>query len=818
MNSIRYTIRLLIKSPGFTFVALTTLALCIGATLAIFAVLDAIIVRSLPFPDPERLVVVNNAYPAIGIERGNASIQNYFERREGIDAFESVSMIRERHEIIGRTGSFQRVETAQVTSDFFQTLGVPLAMGRSFTEAEVDPGQARHVVYEAPPVAIITDHFWRNYFNADPNILGRTFLVNSGSFESAIAISVVGVLPPGFRYLSSKAQIYRPIVSTWDRTSLTRHSNMGQMVARLAPHQSIADAEAQLAVLNKRMLPGDPLGKAMEANGYHTRVASLHEDHVRSVKPVLLLLQAGVLCLLLIGAVNLAGLLLIRASVRTKEIAIRKALGASRRRMIYQSLVEALLLSLGGGALGIVLSLVGIRLLKLLGTDALPMAAEITFDGRGAVASLLVSVVVGVCIAIPIVWLNLRDQTNVQLQCESRSGTISRAVQRLRHGFIVAQIAFAFVLLCGAGMLALSLKQTLEISPGFEPGQVVTGEISVPWPDLRRGTLPHHRVLEKIQALPGVEHAAVSTVLPFTTEGSRQTRIRVEGVDLSAGDGLRAHHVTYASPEYWQTMKIPLLRGRLFDDSSWEDGVAVVDEAFAKHYWTNGDAVGRAISMHAHQDEFTPHYVIVGVVGNVKQNHLTDTVRSGIVYLPDHGGMPRFRLVVRTKVAASAMIPTVQKAVQEVDPTLPTREFTTMQSLIDETLITRRSPAILAAAFAGIALLLTSIGVYGALAFAVTQRQREIGVRMAIGGLREQIGRQFLSIGLRLLILGVLLGCLGAWATGRAIQSLLFEISPLHVPTMAGTALVMGIVILLACLHPAIRASRLDPMEALRTD
>ena len=458
MLDLKCAIRQLLKSPGFTAVAVLTLALCIGANLTIFAVVDAIVVRSLPFPEPDRLVVVENAYPGAGVERGGTSVANYFERRGNIEAFESLSIVKLGSAFIVRDGSDRRVRTAEVTPEFFQTLGVPLAIGQTFTDAEWKSGSDWS---SDSSVAVITDRFWRDYFDADPNVLGRTFDIWSwGPRKTA---TVVGVLPPGFRYLSSRAEIYRPHVhDAWSHDPNRRHENWGHMVARLAVNRSITGAEAELAVHNEKVATDDPSARSAKDNGFHTWVASLHEDHVRSVKPVLLLLQAGVLCLLLIGAVNLAGLLLIRASGRTKELAVRKALGASRRRITGQILTETLLISLAGGALGILLAVFGIRLLKLLGSDALPMATEITFDERIAFTAILVSIAVGVCIAVPTIWLNLRGKTSVQLQSESREGTVSRGIQRLRHAFIVSQIAIAFVLLCGAGMLSVTLK---DISP-----------------------------------------------------------------------------------------------------------------------------------------------------------------------------------------------------------------------------------------------------------------------------------------------------------------------------------------------------------------
>lgn len=820
-QDLRFSRRNLLKNPGFTAVAVLTLAICIGANLAIFAVVDAILVRSLPFPNPERLVVIHNAYPGTGITRGNASIANYFERRNAIRAFTSVSLNTEYPFTLGEGASSRRIETARVTPEFFRTLGVPLAMGREFTDEELENETGR--------VAIITDRFWRSYFNADTNVLGRTFRMHT------FPITVIGVLPPGFRYLSSKAEVYRPHYhDRYRREPKSRHSNDGQMIARLAVNRTMADAQAELKVLNTQLISNDPIGQTIKDTGYYSWVTSLHADHVASVKPVLLLLQAGVLCLLLIGGVNLAGLLLIRASGRMKEIAVRHALGASQWHIARTILAETILLSLGGGVIGVLLAFFGIRLAGLLGANTLPLWADMALDVRLAIVSILTSIAVGVGLAIPVIWLSLRDTTNVCLQSETRGGTTSRSVQHLRHSFIVTQIAIAFLLLCGAGLLSVSLRRTLNQSPGFETEKVLTAEIILPWehyPTNPKRVSFVHRLEDSLRALPGVTHAAVSTGLPFTIDGSVAKTILPEGAAPTSGN-LRAHYFSSVSPDYWKAMNIPLLQGRFLEDSDMTDlpRVAVIDEALARQYWPEGNAIGRRFSATPYSlferklfgdvdAQFVEEsaYTVVGTVGNVKQNDLAETEQPGAVYVP-YTDSVKFQMVIRTPVSSSVTASTVERLIRQLDPELPLNDFKTMQARIDDSLVTRRSPAILAVVFAGVALLLAAIGTYGVLAYAVSQRRREVGVRMALGATPDQIGRQFFSLGLRLLAFGALLGCIGAWAAGRAMQSILFEVPSFHIPTFAGTAVAISLVTLLASLLPAISAARISPAEAMRNE
>ena len=825
MLDVKYAVRQLLKSPGFTCVALLTIGLCIGANLTIFAVMDAILVRPLPFPESDRLVVVHNAHPATGIERGQATIGDYFDRRKAIEAFESVSMFRQYSYIIGDADSTQRVEAGEVTPEFFKTLGVPLAMGQAFTDVDLDYASQRR--------AILTDRFWRRHFNADPDVLGRTLM------RDGLSCTVVGVLPPDFRYLSSKAEVYFPIQHfAKHRRSPDRHEERarwhdGQMVARLAANRSIVDAQSQLAVLNKQLLAVDPLGQSIMDSGYYSWVAPLHQDHVSTVRPVLVLLQSAVLILLLIGIINLAGLLMIRASGRGKELAVRKALGASRWQLTRKVLVETILLSISGAVVGVLLGAYGLRLIELLAAEMLPLGADIAFGGRSVVVALLLSVAVGVCIALPIIWFDQRDTTNGQLQSETRGGTTSRRVHHTRHSFIVAQIAIAFVLLCGAGLLSVSLKQTLEQAPGFDAEYVLTGELTLPWQDYKSDSSRVafvRRLLDRLETEPAVLDAAVSSGLPFTNEGSAPTAILTDG-SAPGSSNLRSHYVSTVTSDYLKVMDIPLLQGRFLQDSDsgavgavWNDTdltgpprVAVIDEALAKQYWPNGDAIGRRFSTNKSAFDTRSTFTVVGIVGNVKQVDLTEADRLGAAYLP-YVKVPEFHVVIRTRSSPSALASTLERVVRELDPKLPISDVKTMQSRIDDSLFLRRSPAILAAVFATIAILLAAIGTYGVLAYTVVQRRREIGVRIAIGALPEQVARQFLTLGLRLFAVGMLLGCFGAWVAGHAMQNILFEVSSFHLPTFAGALVVIGVVTLIACLLPAVRAARIDPMEALRSE
>lgn len=808
-RELKQTLRRLAREPGFTTTVLLTLALCLGANVTIFAVIDAILIRSLPFAEPDRLVAVVNGYPGAGVPRAGASLPNYYERRESVKAFSATAIRQEGNAIIGATGSPTRVQRDRVSPEFFSTLGVPLALGRTFTDEEM--------AYARSGVAVITDAFWRSYFQSDPKVLDRTFTVDG------LPVTVIGVLPAGFRFLSGKALFYIPAASNPDeRAPDRRHSNNFQQIARLAPGVSLAVAQSQIDAFNAEQVESDPHRALLKGAKFSTTISDLHSDHVREVRAMLILLQGGVLFLLLIGGVNLVNLLLVRASGQAKERAVRQALGASAGDISRDILRETLLLAALGGLLGIAFGAAGIRLLAVLGTNQLPLGASIEFDLRVGLLAWVLSLVVGAVLAAPVITFALRGRLATVLHTESRGGTVSRAAQRLRHGFIVAQVALAFVLLAGAGLLGLSLKKVLATPAGFDAAPVLSGQLSLPWkgyPKNEERLAFVERLLPVLSAQPGVSRLGVTTALPFSGRNDNNA-IAVEGAVFSDKDPIRAHYTAGVAGEYWQTLGIPLLEGRFLTSADQNPSLraCVVDADFAKRYWPNQSALGRRLTNGPTFKE-TDAFTIVGVVGSIKHGDLSDTSAQGAVYFPyRYYASNGISIVARSAIAPAALAPTLQKAVLQLDPELPLDDLKPMQGRIDDSLITRRSPAVLAGIFAAVALALAAVGTYGVLAYAVGQRRREIGVRMALGALPQQVLAQFIALGLKLLGGGVLLGALGAWATGTAMQSILFGIQPLHLGLLALTTVVMASVVLLAVLLPSHRASQISPIEALRDD
>ncbi len=809
VRELRYAARLLRKTPGFTATALLTLTVCLGANLAIFAVIDSVLLRPLPFPEAGRLVTVFNTYPKAGVARDGSSLTNYYERRGRIPAFTALALYRYDTAILGEAGSTEREQITRVTPDFFATLGAGPVMGRGFTEEETSP--------QTDKVVILTDAYWRQHMNADPDVIGRQIRVDGAPN------TVVGVLPPGFRFLSSEARLYFPLSSRpEDRGPDRRHSggNARHMIARLKPGADVAQAQAQIDAQNTALEKDDPMAKMLANAGFRSIVAPLHADHVAAIRPTLLLLQAGALALLLIGTVNLVNLLLIRANGRIKEMAVRHALGASRRHVLSEAVVETTLLTLTGGFLGLASGAGGIRLLAVLGADRMPLGAHIAFDARLASVAVIGAVILGIALATPITWFNFPGHLASAMQSETRGGTSGRSAQRLRHSFIVAQIGLALVLLDGAGLLGLSLKRAIAVSPGFRPDHVLTGQISVPWKkysDWPARLAFNERLLKEIARQPGVVAAGVVNNVPLSGN-SGKSAATVKGHIRRPGDSPRGHYSYGADGDYFSAMGFTVREGRFLtaDDSRRAERVCVVDEDFARYYWPDRSALGQRLFEGAEVGDDVNAFTVVGVVGAVKQAGLTDETAQGAIYYPyalrtdDH-----LFVVVRTSLPPESLRLTLEKAVRRTDPELPVNDLRSMETRIGDSLVANRSAAFLAGIFSVIAVLLTAVGTYGVVSYAVAQRRREIGVRIALGAQPERIRSQFLCLTLRLLAAGAVLGIMGAVLSGQAMRKLLFHVPPLSIATIAGATGIISVVTLLACLLPSHRASRISPIDAL---
>jgi predicted permease len=802
---VRHACRRLRRSPGFTATALATLAICLGAHLTIFAVVDSVLLRPLPFPRPDRLVTIYNTYPRAGVPDDGSSVANYYERRGRVAAFSALALYRTDALVVGDPGSTEREFVTRVTPDFFETLGVRLALGRSFTDAET--------TYATSGAVILTDACWRERFGADPHVVGRTLRADSG------ALTIVGVLPPGFSFLSSKARLYLPLASGEDdRRSDHRHSgSSSHMVARLAPGVTLAAAQSQIDVHNTAMELADPHARAMADAGFRSIVVPLHAAHVAAIRPTLLLVEAGVLLLVAIGAVNLANLLLIRTGRRAKETAVRQALGATRGHILADVAVETSILAIVGGMLGLAVGAAGVHLIALVGADRLPLGARIGVGWRAAGVTLIDAALLGLVMAAPAVWHALRARATGALAAESRTSTSGRAASRLRQGFLVAQTALAFTLLSSAALLGLSLQQVMAAPAGFQADRLLTAQVSLPGRmyDNARRLAFIDRLVTSLHHEPGVAAAGIATNVPLSGNANRSSAT-VVGFTPRPGESPHGIYAYGVGGEYFRALGLAMLEGRALAPDDARRRVAVVDEDFARRYWADGPAIGqrlfRGSTAGRPQDAFT----IVGVVAPAKQAALSEDDRVGAVYYPYGDSFDSsIYLVVRATMAPESLAASLTRAVRAIDPELPVNNVRTMDARVADSLVTRQSPAVLAAIFAGIALLLTAIGTYGVLSYAVAQRRREIGVRMALGATPGQVCVQFGTFGVRLLVPGSLAGLAGSWMAGQAMQALLFHTPALPASVAALVTATMGIVCVAACLVPSIRAARVSPTEVL---
>ncbi|HEY3754620.1 MAG TPA: ABC transporter permease [Opitutaceae bacterium] len=810
LTVLRIAFRRLANAPVFTSTAVATLAICIAANLTIFAVVDALFIRSLPFPHADRLVTMYYLYPKMPSAVPGASITNYYERRGKIPAIQSLSAINENTSVIGESGSTSIEELGRVTPEFFRTLGVPLFLGRAFSEAEM--------TYLTDHEAIISYEYWRSAYGSDPSVIGKIIRMDGDRKK------IVGVLPPRFRFLSFRAPVYMPLsTEESERNVGARHAVGTILIGRLAPGATLAQAQAQIDGLDAALAPLFPDAKLIAEAGTHTVVAPLQSDFVASVRPMFILLQAAAIFLLAIGGANLVNLLLIRASNRSREIAIRQALGAGRRQIIADVVAETMLLSLGGALAGLWLGAVAIHFLGLLGADQLPLGAEITFNPRVAEASLLLAALVGVGIAIPGVWFNLQNRLAVALNAQTRGGTSGSTALRLRRCFIVSQVALSFVLLAGAGLLGLSLRRAMAVAPGFRADHVITGQFNLTWhgyPVLDSFHKFFDRLSDQTAALPGITAVGAATAIPVGPSGSNVMTVR--GYAPKGGEAaFLVHDAVDVAGDYFAAMGIPLVSGRFLrpSDSAGKELTCVVDEAFARQYWPDGSAIGKELSQGVQRGPNVEYFRIVGVVGTVKQSNLTERKSRGTVYFPYGRDYARqYYLVARTSLAPEFVANMLIQAVRATDADVPLTHLRTMELRLSDSLSGRRSPALMAGIFAAAALLLAAVGLYGVMAYAVAQRIREFGVRMALGAQSLDVLRLVFLEGVRLAGIGLAVGLVLALVLTRFLASDLYGVRPNDPLALAGVAVLISLVVCFACLLPARRATKVDPMVALRAE
>jgi len=793
-KDIRYGARMLIRKPGFTVIAVLTLALGIAATTATFTVVDAVLLRKLPVADPDRVVVIHNQLPKLNLPRTAVSALHYLDYSRQTDAFASTAAFSTRNFNLTGVSLPERLQAGRVTASFFPTLGINPVAGRFFTPEEDRTGNER--------VVVLSTALWKRFYASNPAVLNGSIQLEGNNYQ------IIGVAPEEIQELYPNIEFWVPMAFTERELSEERRLSLAyRMVARLQPGTTIERAQVIMSGVAKDVSSSDP--------DFNIEVRSLADEYVSDVRRPLFVLLCAVIAVLLISCANVANLLLARATVRGHEIAVRAALGARRSRIVRQLLTESLLIALIGGALGMLLAVWGTKALLALAPSDLPRLSAVQVDLRILLLSFGASLVCGVIFGlVPALAASKTDLVS-SLKESDRTDSAGATRQWLRRTFVVAEVAIALVLLVSAGLLVRSFGKLLDVKPGFDPHNVLTVRLSLPGAQYDRATKVaafYDNVIARVSALPGVVHAAAAYQTPFTP-GADNSTFFIRGYT-----GKAKPHADYAyvSSDYFATIGLPILKGRGFQPSDMRAGnyfapnsVAIVDEELAKRFWPNGDALGGGISW----GKDGPWATVVGICATAHLHDLTEQSK-GTFYLPAYIGLST--LVVRTNGDPRALTAAIREQVLAVDPNQPIYDVKTMDERVAVTLETRRFAVVLLGIFGVLGLLLAAIGLYGVLAFAVSQRTREIGIHMALGAGARDVLLMVIKQGMSLVLVGVLIGVAGAYAVTRTIRSLLFEVGTTDPLTFVAVLLLLVAVGFIACYVPARRATKVDPLEALR--
>jgi predicted permease len=822
LQDVRYGLRMLVKKPTFTIVAVLTLALGVGANTAIFSIVNAVLLRSLPYRDPDRLVRIFFNQPGVGLRDAYFSKPELDDLQTRAGVFEDVTPSAEGNANLTGAKQPERLEYVYTSFNYFSMLGAIPQIGRLYGPQDFALGFA--------PVAVISHGLWKRSYGGDPNILGRSLRLDNDPY------TVIGVLPPGFRNpgptISGDVEVFTAAGFSADPfpppTRGNRALNPGA-IGRLKPGLTMKQAQARLTAMAAELRHDFPTDYPPQAQ-WTIEIQPLQETLVGNVRPMLLVLLGAVILIVFIVSLNIANLLLARASERQQEMAVRLALGASRGRMVRQMLTESMLLSLIGGAAGIATAAATLRFILRFVPSHLPRLNEVRIDWVVLAFALLISILTGLVFGLA----PALHSAKVALYAAIREGSLgsgdSTKTGRLRDVLIVSELAFAVILMVGAGLLLRTLRDLLQENPGFNPAQVATANIWLPAPndpktDLYLGIAGRaafdRELLRRMKAIPGVELAAITSSLPTTNSnpnavtGLAIERFAIEDRPVESSQDLRAERIRI-SPDYFKVLQATLLRGRSFTEGD-EDGkqpVAIIDESTARKYWPTRDPLGRHVRFGLNPTR--PWMTVVGIIKDIKSDGL-DIDGVPHIYVSTYQSPARvLSVVLRTSLPATLLEPQIRHEVQSIDPGLPVFNVASMNDIIGRSLASRRFSADLVGGFAGLAVLLASIGIYGLLAYMVGQRSREIGIRMALGARRGDILRMFLRKGVALAGLGIIAGVVVSASTASMMASLLYGVRPHDPAVFLIVPLLLFAIAVLASYLPVRRATKVNPMITLR--
>ena len=816
-NDVRYAFRIMRKSPGFTLIVILTLALGIGANTSIFSIVNAVLLRSLPYYDPSRLVKITFNNPGIGLRDIRFSVPELEDLKSRAGVFEDVSVVVSGStNLTGARQQPERLELLEVSPNYFSMLGAPPQIGRLFGSQDFALGFAE--------AAVISDGLWRRSYGGDPNILGKHLQLDNDPY------TIVGVLPAGFRHpgktIARDVEVWVTCGFSADPYPKPARNLRGLpgAIGRLKPGISVAQAQSRLTAMASELRTDFPNDYPPEAK-WSIEIQPLQDALVGNVRPQLLVLMAAVVLVVLIASVNIANLLLARASGRQREMALRMALGAGRFRMVRQMLTEALALSFISGVAGVLAAKLTLSFIIHFVPASVPRLAEVGVDRTVLLFALLISIFTGIIFGLAPAFQAMKADMTAAIREGAQGSGYSAKTFRLRSLLIVSELALAVVLMVGAGLLLRTFWGLLQENPGFNPSRVVTASLYLPVPndpkmdvyrDFSKRTSFIRDVIRRVATIPGIDRAAMTSDLP----GARPTTTAALVIEDRAADssqGLTAE-VILVSPDYFMLMQSPLIRGRFFleSDETGKQDVAIIDETTARRYWSGIDAVGRRLRLGGNPS--LPWVTVVGVVKDMKQDGL-DTGGVPHIFRPIYQQSGRrsadMSVVARTPLPASLLESQIRSEIQAVDPGLPVFNVRSMTDVMDVSIAPRRFSAGLVGVFAAVAMLLSSIGIYGLLAYMVGQRSREIGIRVALGAQRSDILKLILGKGLLLAGAGISIGLVLASAAAPMIATLLYGVHAIDVTVFATVPLVLMIVAFLATYIPARRATMVDPIIAL---
>jgi predicted permease len=821
LQDVRYGLRMLVKKPLFAIVAVLTLALGVGANTAIFSIVNAVLLHSLPYRDPDRLVRIFINEPGVGLRDVRFSKPELDDLQTRAGVFEDVTPILEGSEDLTGAGQPERVEGVNTSFSYFSMLGVIPQIGRLYGPQDFTPGFASE--------AVISDGLWRRAYGADPNVVGRTIRIDNDP------LTIIGVLPRGFRHpgptISGEPEVFGAAGFSADPFPQPMRSTriLPSGIGRLKPGLTLAQAQARLTAMAAELRHDFPTDYPPQAQ-WTIEIQPLQETLVGKVRPMLLVLLGAVILIVFIVSLNIANLLLARASGRQQEMAVRVALGASRGRMVRQMLTESMLLSLIGGAAGIATAVGTLRFILRFVPSNVPRLNEVRIDWVVLAFALLISILTGLVFGLAPALHSAKVALSSAIREGGRGAGYGKRTGRLRDVLIVSELAFAVILMVGAGLLLRTLRDLLQENPGFNPTQVVAANMQLPNPnesemdpylDFPRRANFDRELLRRMKAIPGVELAAITSALPSTNTnpnavgGVANEGFAIEDRPVESSQDLRAERIRI-SPDYFKVLETTLLRGRSFTEGD-EDGkpmVAIIDESTAHKYWPDRDPLGRRVRFARNPTK--PWTTIVGVVGDIKSDGLDiDGVPHIYVSTYQDNGK-RLSVVLRTSLPATLLEPQIRHEIQDIDPGLPVFGVSSMNDVLDRSLASRRFSTNLVGGFAGLAVLLASIGIYGLLAYMVGQRSREIGIRMALGARRADILRMFLGKGVALAGVGIIAGLVFSASTASMMASLLYGVRPHDPAVFLIVPLLLLAVAALASYLPARRATKVNPIVALR--